>query len=318
MFPGNGEKGEVILGFRSSQADDLIEPDVRVERLATGFGFAEGPIWIGREPCLLFSDIPGDVRRRWDALNGVRTLAAPTNKGNGMTLGADGRLIVCEHSTSMVVRLDAEGSGKDREVLASHYEGKELNSPNDVVVSTDGSIYFTDPAMGRRPVFGDEREQVLDFQGVYRIRPSGELDLLVDDFDGPNGLCFSPEESVLYVSDTYRAHIRVFDVSRDGTLVNGRLFAESIGTGVADARGCVDGMKCDERGNVWVSGPEGIWIFDPAGQHIAVIAIPEIVANFNWGGPSWKWMFVCATTSVYRFETKICGHLEPYMRNDAR
>src|SRR3989454_3468718 len=240
---------------------DLVERDAQVERLGAGFGFTEGPLWNKEGGFLLFSDMPGDVRRRWDEQSGVREATRPSNKGNGMTYDAQGRLIVCEHSTSSVVRMDPDGTGSGREVIASHYQGKELNSPNDVVVKSDGSIYFSDPTYGRMPGFGVEREQELNFQGVYRIPPGGgDTQLLVDDFGQPNGLCFSPDESLLYVNDTDKAHIRVFDVQGDGTLANGRMFAENIGTASLQKGDLVDGMKCDEHGNIWVTGPGGVWI----------------------------------------------------------
>jgi gluconolactonase len=231
-----------------------------------------------------------------------------------MTLDAEGRLIVCEHSTSSVVRLDPDGTGSGREVLASHYDGKELNSPNDVVVRSDGSIYFTDPTYGRMPGFGVEREQELSIQGVYRI-PSGggDTQLLVDDFGQPNGLCFSPGESLLYVNDTTNAHIRVFDVRADGSLANGRVFAESIGTASLEKMDLVDGMKCDEGGNIWVTGPSGIWVLSPDGEHLGVVQIPEPVGNLHWGGPGWSSMFVCASAGLYRFETRTSARREPFM-----
>src|SRR5919109_1520901 len=210
---------------------ELVDEDAELERLGTGFTFTEGPLW-NPEGFLLFSDMPGDVRRRWDPENGVTEVANPSNKGNGMTFDNDGRLIVCEHVTSSVVAMDPDGTGSSREVLATHYEGRELNSPNDVVVKSDGAIYFTDPTYGRMPGFGLEREQDLDFQGVYRIPAGGgALQLLVDDFKQPNGLCFSPDELILYINDTDRAHIRVFDVGPDHALSNGRTFAENIGDG---------------------------------------------------------------------------------------
>ena len=298
----------------SVQLTELIAEDAEVEQLGTGFTFTEGPIWNSQGTFLLFSDMPGDVRRRWDATSGVTEVMRPSNKGNGMTLDARGRLIVCEHSTSSVVRMDTDGTGAGREVLASHYEGKELNSPNDVVVKSDGSIYFSDPTYGRMPGFGVEREQELAFQGVYRI-PSGggDLQLLVDDFEQPNGLCFSPDESLLYINDTPRAHIRVFDVQSDGSIANGRMFAESIGTGSLEKGDLVDGMKCDERGNVWVTGPDGVWVFSPEGEHLGVVGIPENVGNLHWGGPAWNWMFVCASTGLYRFQTEVAGRREPFM-----
>src|SRR4051812_2043686 len=293
---------------------ELVDEDAELERLGTGFTFTEGPIW-NPAGYLLFSDMPGDARRRWDEQSGVTEVANPSNKGNGMTLDDDGRLVVCEHVTSSVVRIDPDGTGSGREVLATHYEGKELNSPNDVVVKSDGSIYFSDPTYGRMPGFGVEREQELDFQGVYRIQPgNGEPQLLVDDFDQPNGLCFSPDESLLYVNDTTRAHIRVFDVGSDGTISNGRTFAESIGTGSLEKGDLVDGMKCDEGGTIWVTGPEGVWVFSPEGEHLGVVEIPESVGNLHWGGPDWSWMFVCATSGLYRFKTKTSARREPFMR----
>jgi gluconolactonase len=300
----------------SEQLHELVDPNAEAERLGTGFTFTEGPIWNPEGRFLLFSDMPGDTRRRWDEQGGARDLLSPSNKGNGMTLDAEGRLIVCEHTTSSVVRMDPDGTGKRREVLASHYEGKELNSPNDVVVHSSGAIYFSDPTYGRMPGFGVKREQDLEFQGVYRLPPGGgEPQLLIDDFVQPNGLCFSPDESLLYVNDTDRANIRVFDVAGDGTISNDREFASGIGTGDLATGELVDGMKCDERGNVWVTGPKGVWAFSPQGERLGVIEIPENVGNIHWGGPDWSWLFVAASTSLYRVETKVTGRREPFMRN---
>jgi gluconolactonase len=293
---------------------ELVAEDAELEQLGTGFTFTEGPIW-NPDGYLLFSDMPGDVRRRWDPDAGVSEVANPSNKGNGMTIDNDGRLIVCEHVTSSVVRMDPDGRGGGREVLATHYDGRELNSPNDVVVKSDGAIYFTDPTYGRMPGFGLEREQDLDFQGVYRIAPGGgDPQLLVDDFDQPNGLCFSADESLLYVNDTTRAHIRVFDMQADGTLANGRVLADGIGSGSLEIGDLVDGMKLDERGNVWVTGPGGVCVFDPDGQHIGAVEVPENVGNINWGGPDWNWLFIPATTSVYRIQCKVSGNRLPYMK----
>jgi gluconolactonase len=293
---------------------ELVPEDAGLERLGTGFTFTEGPLW-NPDGYLLFSDMPGDVRRRWDEENGVTEVANPSNKGNGMTWDNDGRLIVCEHVTSSVVRMDPDGTGSGREVLASHYDGKELNSPNDVVVKSDGAIYFTDPTYGRMPGFGIEREQDLDFQGVYRIPPGGgDPQLLAGDFEQPNGLCFSPEESLLYVNDTGRCHIRAFDVGADGMLSNGRVLADGIGTGDLDAGDLVDGMKLDERGNIWVTGPGGVCVFDAQGEQLGTLEVPEPVGNLNWGGPDWSWLFIPATTSLYRVRCKVSGNRLPYMR----
>ena len=293
---------------------ELVDEDAELERLGTGFTFTEGPIW-NPAGYLLFSDMPGDVRRRWDPDAGVSEVANPSNKGNGMTLDHDGRLIVCEHVTSSVVRMDPDGTGGGREVLATHYEGRELNSPNDVVVKSDGAIYFTDPTYGRMPGFGIEREQDLDFQGVYRIAPGGgDPQLLVDDFAQPNGLCFSTDESLLYINDTTRAHIRVFDVQSDGTIANSRVLADGIGSGSLEIGDLVDGMKLDERGNVWVTGPGGVCVFDPDGNHIGTVEVPENVGNINWGGPNWSQLFIPATSSMYRIQCKVSGNRLPYMR----
>ena len=293
---------------------ELVDDRVELERLGTGFTFTEGPIW-NPEGYLLFSDMPGDTRRRWDEQSGVTEVAKPSNKGNGMTIDNEGRLVVCEHATSSVVRMDPDGTGSGREVLATHYDGKELNSPNDVVVKSDGAIYFTDPTYGRMPGFGVERDQDLDYQGVYRIAPGGgDPQLLVDDFGQPNGLCFTADESQLYVNDPDKAHIRLFDVAPDGTIANSRIFAENIGTASLEVGDLVDGMKLDERGNVWVTGPGGVCVFDAQGEHIGTVEIPEPVGNLNWGGPDWNWLFVCASTSLYRVACKVSGNRLPYMR----
>jgi gluconolactonase len=297
---------------------ELVDEDAELERLGTGFTFTEGPLW-NPDGFLLFSDMPGDVRRRWDAENGVREVANPSNKGNGMTFDLDGKLIVCEHVTSSVVRMDPDGTGSGREVLASHYGDRELNAPNDVVVKSDGAIYFSDPTYGRMPGFGIERDQDLDFQGVYRIPPGGgDTQLLADDFGQPNGLCFSTDESLLYVNDTEKAHIRVFDVQDDGTIANSRVLADGIGTASLEIGDLVDGMKLDERGNIWVTGPGGVLAFNPDGEHIGTVEVPEPVGNLNWGrppgGPSWNWLFIPASTSLYRIECKVSGNRLPYMR----
>ncbi len=302
----------MAVDVKSEKLTELVDPNVEIEKLATGFTFTEGPIWHPTEHHLLFSDMPGDVRRKWSADGGAVEAMNPSNKCNGMTYDADLNLLVCEHVTSSVVRERPDGT---RETIASHFEGTQLNSPNDVVVRSDGSIYFSDPTYGRWPGFGIEREQDLDFQGVYRIPPGGgDVELLAKDFGEPNGLCFSPDESLLYINDTPKAHIRVFDVGSDGSISNGRMFAEGIGTGEIEAGGLVDGMKCDAEGNIWVTGPGGIWVFGPDGEHLGVVELPESVGNLTFGGPDWDWVFAPCTSSLYRFQAKVAGHREPYMR----
>jgi gluconolactonase len=300
-----------MMVVKSEDLLELIDESASVERIATGFRFTEGPIWNADGGYLLFSDMPGDVRRRWSATDGVAEVMNPANKCNGMVYDAEGRLVVCEHATSTLLRESADGT---RETLATHFRGKELNSPNDVITRSDGTIYFTDPWYGRMAGDGVGRERELGFQGVYRIPPGGELELVVGehDFEMPNGLCLSPDESLLYIDDTPNACIRVYDVAADGSLSNGRLFLGDIGDGVVGADGVVDGMKCDERGNVWVSGPGGVWVISPAGEHLGVVEAPEIVANLAWGGAGWRTLFLTATTSLYRIETKVASARLPY------
>ena len=300
----------MTVAVYSEKLRGLVDENAEVERVATGFTFTEGPIWMP-DGSLHFSDMPGDKRRRWHPDEGVTVLRDPSNKCNGMTRDNDGNLIVCEHVTSSVVRERPDGT---RETLATHWGDRELNSPNDVIVARDGSIIFTDPTYGRMPGFGLEREQDLDFQGVYRI-PSGGGDpqLLIDDFGQPNGLCFSPDESLLYINDTHHALIRVYDVAADGTLSNGRLFFDEIGNGVIE-EGIPDGMKCDERGNVWVTGPGGVWIINARGEHLGVLEVPENVGNLAWGGSDWRTLFIPSSTSVYRIQTKVASARLPYHR----
>ncbi|MBV9005859.1 MAG: SMP-30/gluconolactonase/LRE family protein, partial [Solirubrobacterales bacterium] len=195
----------MTVSVKSEQLAELIDPGADVERVATGFTFTEGPIWNQEGAFLLFSDMPGDVRRRWSERDGVQEVMRPSNKCNGMVYDAAGNLLVCEHVTSTLVRERPDGT---RETIASHYRGVELNSPNDVVVASDGSILFSDPTYGRMPGFGVERPRQLGFQGVYRIPAGGgepELAVAEGEFEQPNGLCFSPDESLMYINDTPRA-----------------------------------------------------------------------------------------------------------------
>lgn len=288
----------------------LLDRKAPVEQLCTGFRFTEGPIWNQREQRLYFSDMPGDIRRYWSDAEGVVEVRNPSNKCNGMTYDGAGQLYVCEHVTSALVVERLDGA---RTVVASHWQGKALNSPNDVVVRSDGTVYFTDPTYGRMPVFGLERAQELDFQGVYRVAPDGTLHREADDFDQPNGLCLSPDERTLYVNDTTRAHIRAFDVAPGGGLSGSRVFADHIGTGDY-AEGVVDGMKCDELGNVYVTGPRGIWVINPEGRLLGEIRLPEICANLNWGGRRWDELYCTCSTSVYRVRMKVRGNPVAYMR----
>jgi gluconolactonase len=288
---------------------DLIDAEPAVEQVCTGFQFVEGPIWNAREQCLYFSDIPASIRYRWSADGGVSEARNPTNRANGMSYDGAGNLYICEHNSSSLVRESPSG---ERTVVASHWQGKELNSPNDVVVRSDGSIYFSDPAYGRLAAVGIERAQELGFQGLFRVSPDGELHLEADDFGQTNGLCFSPDEKLLYVADTPKAHLRVFDVAPDGSLSNSRIFAANIGDGEI-WHGVVDGMKCDERGNIYVTGPRGVWVFSPQGGHLGVIPMPEHIANLNWGGRRWDELYLACFTSIYRVRMKVRGNPVAYM-----
>lgn len=287
----------------------LLDENAAVHRLATGFTFTEGPIWHPRDQYLLFSDIPPSIRRRWDH-HGASEVLKPSNKGNGMTYDRVLNLLVCEHATSCLARY----SGDKREVVASHFEGKELNSPNDIVVAADGAIWFTDPTYGRMPVYGVERPCQLDFRGVFRIPPGGgALELVVDKhlFTQPNGLCFSPDEKLLYINDTDQANIRVFDV-QDGKLKNMRVFASGIADEAQPGRR-PDGMKCDAQGNIWCTGPDGLWVYAPDGRRLGTIGVPEMVANLHWGGQDWHTLFITASTSLYALNTKVGPHRESFM-----
>jgi gluconolactonase len=300
------------IDARSPALLELVAEDARVERVASGFAFVEGPVWHPVHHRLLFSDIPASTRYGYTAGDGVALESRATNRANGLTLDANLDLLACEHATSSLVRLRGDGT---RQTLASHFEGRELNSPNDVCVRGDGSIYFTDPLYGRYAAHGVERDPELGFQGVYRIARGGEVELLVerDTYAQPNGLCFSPDESLLYVDDTPRALVDVYEVRADGSLGLGRTLLSGIGSG-RDSGGVVDGIKCDERGNVWVTGPGGIWVVDAGGEHLGVVRIPEAASNLAWGGSDWRTLYVTASTSVYALPTLVGPRREPFMR----
>ena len=234
----------------------------------------------------------------------------PTHYANGMTFDADLNLLACEHASSCVARFRPDGT---RDVLASHFEGKELNSPNDIVVHSDGSLWFTDPTYGRTDAFGVARDVEMDFRGVYRLCPGGVPELVCarDQFVQPNGLTFSPDERLLYVNDSERADVFTFDVTPDG-LTNPRLFASGI-RGDTEP-GVPDGMKCDTEGNVWVTGPGGVWVYASDATLLGKLSCPQQVANLHWGGADWGTLFLCANTSLYAVMTKARPRTEPFMR----
>ena len=276
----------------------IVPENTVVEQVAGGFGFTEGPVWYGDS--LLFSDIPNNRIVRWRMLSigpEVTTFRTPSGNSNGLTLDRSGRLIACEHSARRITRTEPDGTIT---VLAERYQGKRLNSPNDVVVRSDGSIFFTDPPYGLARMTAWKE---LPFNGVYRLAPDGELLLLVDDFDRPNGLAFSPDEQVLYVADTSGGHIRSFDVGPDGSISNGKVFSEMK----APEPGAPDGMKVDREGNVYCTGPGGFWIISPEGKCLAIVRPPELPANLAWGDADMKSLYLTARTGIYRIRLSIAG-----------
>lgn len=276
----------------------IIDKGAVLEKVQGGFRFLEGPVWHPEERTLVFSDIMGNalfklMSEDFEGKPEIRVIRENSYLANGNTYDRQGRLLTCEHGTSRVTRLEADGS---QTILASHYEGKELNSPNDIIVSKDGTIFFTDPNPGRCERVGIPRDQELDFQGVYVIDPGGILRLLVDDFSKPNGLCLSLDEKQLFVNDTDRQHIRVFDLTTDKTLENDRLWTDLYG----DEPGVADGMKFDIKGNLYCSGPGGIQVFGPDASLLGRLLTPEVAANFAWGGKDLATLYLAATTSLYR------------------
>lgn len=282
---------------RTPQFAELFPPRVKLERLATGFRFTEGPVWFPGQDCLLFSDIPSNCIHKLTADGQVSIFRTPSGHANGLTCDAAGRLIACEQGNRCVTRTEADGTVN---VIADSYDGQRLNSPNDVVVAPDGAICFTDPPYGITP-----EQQELQFQGVYRVNPEQSgISLVADDFDRPNGLAFSPDGKRLYIDDSSeRRHIRVFDVCADGSLDNGRLFHDMR---VAQ-RGAPDGMKVDVAGNVYCTGAGGVWVFDPGGQHLGMIEMPEKPSNCAWGDRDCKSLYITAPASVYRIRVSIPG-----------
>ena len=298
-----------LVTAASPRMADLIDLDASWTQIASGCTFTEGPLWVAAEDAFYFSDMPADTRRKWTAAGGVEVVASPSNKVNGTTLDLAGRQIHCEHVTSSLVRIEADGS---RTTLASHFEGKELNSPNDVVVQSDGTIWFTDPPYGRWPGFGLEREQELDFCGVYRLGVDGSLTAVVRDFNKPNGLCFSLDESLLYVNDTEEQTIRRFGIGADGALSGGEVMFAMPGPAVYSA-GVPDGMKLDAEGNLWCTGPGGVWVVSPDGEHLGTINSAEVVGNLCWGG-DFHTLYLCTSTTVHTVPTRVAGDRQVQFR----
>ncbi|MDE0044284.1 MAG: SMP-30/gluconolactonase/LRE family protein [bacterium] len=285
---------------------DLIVEDAGFETLAEGFRFTEGPSWHPTERHVTFTDIPSNRIHRWHASSGmIEVLREPSHMTNGTCYDARGRLLMCEHATSRVSRLEDDGTVR---VLADTWQGRELNSPNDIVVDDRGGIWFTDPLYGREGSTGVVREAELPFRGVFRIDSLGDLHLVDYDYDGPNGLCFSPDRSRLYVNDSERRHIRVYEIDAEGGVSGGQIFAETRDDDGTLGTGSPDGMKVDAMGNVWCGGPGGIHVFDADAILLGVILTPRFPANFCFGGDDMRDLFVTAETTFLRLRVGHPGH----------
>lgn len=271
--------------------------DNQVENVLSGCEFTEGPVWIP-EGFLLFSDIPADTIYKYEPGKTHEIYIKPSENTNGLTLDKQGRLLMCSHQRK-VKRLE---KNETQTILADYYDGKRLNSPNDIVVKSDESIYFTDPSFGL-PNWSEGKE--LDFCGVYKIETDGSLILLDDSILMPNGLAFSPDESALYVDDSRDGQVYAFDVTSDGLLENKRSFAR-VGVG-APGKGAADGLKVDVGGNVFVTSPEGVAVFSPEGMRIGVLVCPEVPANIAWGDNDYRTLYITARTGVYRIKTYTGG-----------
>jgi gluconolactonase len=273
-----------------------IVEDSEPRQLATGFGFTEGPLW-HPEGYLLFVDIRRSLIFRLVPGREPEVLRENSGGSNGLTFDLQGRLVMCEGDNRRVTRMEADGSVT---VLADRFEGHRLNRPNDVVGRSDGTLYFTNPG-GR--LEASERE--LDFSGVHAIGPDGDVTAVIRDFEYPNGLAFSPDEKTLYVANTREAmHLSVYDVAPDGSMANGRIFADMSSD---EPDGVPDGLKVDVEGRVYCTGPGGCWVFDADGSHVGTIQLPEIPANCAWGGPENRTMYFTARTSVYSLVMRTPG-----------
>ncbi len=306
--------------------DAIVPKQPQLTRVATGYTWTEGPIWI-HAGYLLFADIPSNSIRKVTPQGQASIFMQPSGHlgsspwgpepgSNGMTLDARGRLTVAGHAQRNVWRLETMNPKGERTILADSYQGKKLNSPNDLVYKSDGSLYFTDPPYGLPKQNESDADKELSFQGVYRIpdaihhKPgappdNSRLELLVRDLPRPNGIAFSPDEKYLYVNNSEPRKLWMrYPVKSDGTLGPGTLFGDAT----SDPRvGAPDGMKVDKQGNVYSAGPGGVWIFSPSGRHLGVILVPERVGNLNWGGADGKQLYITASSSVYRIPLKIEG-----------
>ncbi len=281
---------------------ELISSDAKLETVASGFGFTEGPMWDPAGFVYVSDETLNKIFRVYP--DGKKEEVIALGDPDGNTFDRQHRLIDCASVLRAIIDVTPDGKYK---ILADRYEGKRLNSPNDVILGPDGALYFTDPTLDL--VKGEKQE--IPFQGVYRLDDAGKLRLLTRDLGQPNGLAFSPDGKKFYVDDDTQRNIRVYDVAADGSLTNGRVFGEEPG-GKGD--GVPDGIKVDDKGNLFVTGPKGIWVWDADGHHLGTIVMPEQPANLTWGDPQYDTLYITATTSVYRLKTRTRGFV-PYLQH---
>jgi gluconolactonase len=291
---------EFQLQANSPQFWNLVGHNAKLSVVGTGFGFTEGPVWDQGGFLYVSDEVINKIYRLHP--DGKKEEVIALGDPDGNTFDRQHRLIDCASVLRAIIEVTQDGKYK---VLADHYDGMKFNSPNDVIVGPDGALYFTDPTLDL--VAGEKQE--IPFQGVYRLDARGNVLLLTKDLTQPNGLAFSPDGKHFYVDDSEKRNIRVYDVAHDGTLANGRIFGEEPG-GKGD--GVPDGIKVDKNGNLFVTGPRGIWVWDAKGNHLGTIVMPEQPANLNWGDKDDKTLYITATTSVYRLEMKTQGFV-PYL-----
>ena len=276
-----------------TELKDLI-PDQNITTIAEGFQFTEGPVW-HPDGYLLFSDIPANTIYRYAPGIDPEPYLTPSGNSNGLTFDGQGRLVACEHGGRRVSRRAGDGS---METLADRFDGKRLNSPNDIVVHSSGAIFFTDPPYGIDPDPGEQ-----GFNGVYRLDTDGTVELLNQNMDRPNGLALSLDESILYVDDTRNRHVLVYPLNADLGVGEPTVILDMN----AEAPGGPDGMKLDSEGNLYVTGPGGLWVVTPEGQHLGTIEFPQLPANLCFGGPDYRTVFVTARTGLYSIEVSVAG-----------